>query len=79
MLLRRPCTSYKTSRGITFRFIYCYPKIYIVIEKLGYPTTLLLDAGLGMLCLTALPFMKPRKSAAEDEAPKRAFEVIRQD
>lgn len=33
-------------------------------ERLGYPTTLLLDAGIGAVCLLCLPFMGKAKAAA---------------
>ncbi len=41
------------------------------IERVGYPATLFLDVGLGVLCLAVLPFVKPRSreaSAPENEA-----------
>ena len=33
------------------------------IERWGYPVTLMLDSGLGLICLVLLPFLAPKKSA----------------
>ncbi len=38
------------------------------IERWGYVTTLLIDASVGLLCIAALPFMKPRPPAQPGEA-----------
>jgi MFS transporter, PAT family, beta-lactamase induction signal transducer AmpG len=38
----------------------------IAIEALGYPSTLLIDAAAGVLCLAVLPFIKPATDQAGD-------------
>jgi hypothetical protein len=42
----------------------------------GYPTTFVLDAVFGLVCLAFLPFMRPVKPPRPDDVPKRAFEVV---
>jgi PAT family beta-lactamase induction signal transducer AmpG len=42
--------------------------------KWGYPTTFVLDAAFGLVCLAFLPFMV--KAPSTDDVPKRDFEVV---
>ena len=43
----------------------------IAIEALGYPTTLLIDAVTGVLCLAVLPFIKPSATPGGDGGGER--------
>ena len=38
----------------------------VALERLGYPMTLAIDAGLGVVSIALLPLMAPRRHAVED-------------
>ena len=43
------------------------------IERWGYPTTLLIDSGVGLLCLAVLPFLRPVQRAKAVPVPAEAI------
>ncbi|MEK6238429.1 MAG: hypothetical protein N2C14_27240 [Planctomycetales bacterium] len=44
----------------------CFARV-VVIERYGYPTTMTLDVGLGLVCLLVLPLATPRREKTDPE------------